>query len=70
MHPFARPILVDVDTQHDFMRPTGALYVPGAEAPADQPGRRVLSWPWTQELLPRVRPMSSASGRAASPRSG
>jgi len=32
MHPFARPILVDVDTQHDFMRPTGALYVPGAEA--------------------------------------
>ena len=26
-----RTILVDIDTQFDFMDPTGALYVPGAE---------------------------------------
>lgn len=32
MDSFARPILVDVDTQADFMGATGALYVPGAEA--------------------------------------
>lgn len=32
MDSFARPILVDVDTQADFMCATGALYVPGAEA--------------------------------------
>ena len=28
-------ILVDVDTQHDFMDPAGALYVPGAERLVD-----------------------------------
>lgn len=32
MDTYARPILVDVDTQVDFMHASGALYVPGAEA--------------------------------------
>lgn len=32
MDTLVRPILVDVDTQLDFMCETGALYVPGAEA--------------------------------------
>ena len=32
MDIYARPILVDVDTQVDFMCAAGALYVPGAEA--------------------------------------
>lgn len=31
-----RVIFVDVDTQFDFMAPTGALYVPGAEAISDR----------------------------------
>ena len=35
MSLYARPILVDVDTQVDFMCATGALYVPGAEAITD-----------------------------------
>lgn len=31
MPAFERPCLVDVDTQVDFVQPSGALYVPGAE---------------------------------------
>lgn len=38
MDIYARPILVDVDTQVDFMRAAGALYVPGAEAVIAQLG--------------------------------
>jgi nicotinamidase/pyrazinamidase len=31
MSPVCTTIFVDIDTQHDFMDPRGALYVPGAE---------------------------------------
>lgn len=38
-----RTILVDVDTQVDFMAPKGALYVPGAAALAPNLGRLVAA---------------------------
>ena len=31
-----RPYFWDVDTQFDFMKPEGALYVPGAEEIIDE----------------------------------
>ena len=37
----ASPILWDVDTQVDFMEPTGKLYVPGADATRDAMSRLV-----------------------------
>ena len=36
-----RPVLWDVDTQADFMRPSGKLYVPGAEQACEAMGRLV-----------------------------
>ena len=37
----SRPVLWDVDTQVDFMEPTGKLYVPGADATRGAMGRLV-----------------------------
>jgi nicotinamidase/pyrazinamidase len=39
--PVAAPVLWDVDTQVDFVLPTGKLYVPGAEATVPAMGRLV-----------------------------
>ena len=53
----ARPILIDVDTQHDFCAPDGALFVKGADAIAKT--LRALIDAGVREHLPIVASVDS-----------